>query len=391
MLFRSKKRLRSLFFNFSLTIILHHSMGRIIVASKNNDMAWRKLNEGDISWNLEDDMLYKIQIDLGSSRTREILEKGMMDFRQVYAEFEEFTDMRWLRQAVEDGYQFFEQNDSILWKSRFVLYLKPIKDLLYKPYYYMAETISTWISNFRYKDRSPMMNAELLTLFLDQIEPGDLILERRHFYLTNVVLPGYWPHVVMYVGTREQMQGLGLVTTPELRKSMHELEKKNGGVGTHFFVDAQTQGVILTTENRRMELDSVAVLRPRVPLAVKRQAIWRALNYLGKPYDFEFDFFSGDKIVCSEVIYRAYGRHLKFPLNKILGRMTLPPVNIANTYVKSRLEPNRPLDFILFFKGEPHEINARSVSEGEFVRTMLSGENPLAPESSPFGKAPIWP
>lgn len=382
---------RNLFLNFGLTIFLNHAMARIIIAARENDMAWRKLNEGDISWNLEDNILYEIQKDLADPRTKKALEKGFMDYRQVNSELEEMTEMRWLHKVIEDGVDFFEKNDSILWKNRFELYLKPLKDLLYRPYYYMAESISTWISNFRYKNRPPMMNPELLTQLLDQIEPGDLILERRHFYLTNVVLPGYWPHVVLYVGTRQQMQELGLLTRPELQRTMLELESQNGGSGTHFFVDAQTYGVVLTTETKRMELDSVAVLRPRLPLSIKRQAIWRALNYLGKPYDFEFDFFSADKIVCSEVIYRAYGSHLKFQLSKILGRMTLPPVNIANSYVQSRSEPNRTLDFILFFKGNPGQINASPVSEEEFVRTMRSGENPLAPASSSRGMAQIWP
>jgi len=382
---------RSLLLNFGSSILLHHTIGRIIIMARNNPMAWRKFNEGDLSWNLRNDLLFGMMKSMGNKATRTVLENALVDYRQMYPKLKRFQELDWLHQIIEDGFHFFRENSNDLWQNQFELFFKPIKDFFYKPYYYLAATISTWISEFQYRKRPPLITSDLLGQLLDKLEPGDLVLERRHFYLTNVVLPGYWPHVVMYVGTRSQIHELGLLTKPELQNAMLEIQEETGGDSTHFFVDAQTYGVALTTEKKRLQLDSVAVLRPRVPLSVKRQAIWRALNYVGKPYDFEFDFFSADKIVCSEVIYRAYGAHLNFPLSKILGRMTLPPVNIANTFVNTRAHSDRPLDFILFFKGDPYQNQSIPVDEDEFVRTMVSGENPLSPKSSANPSVPIWP
>jgi|GEM_PF-1929305 hypothetical protein len=372
-------RERSLLLSFSSSILLHHMVGRVIVLSRNHTLAWRKFNEGDPAWGLKYDLLYSMMNHIGKKGTQEILQNALVDYRQLYPRLRRYKELLWVHQIIQDGFFFFRENSSILWKNRFEVFLKPIKDFFYKPYYYLAATISTWISEFQYRKSAPLITPELVDELLFQLQPGDLVLERRHFYLTNIVLPGYWPHVVMYVGTRKQIHELGLLGNPKFQKIMAETEGKFGDTPTHYFVDALTKGVSMTTQEKRLNLDSIAVLRPRVPLSVKKQAIWRALNYLGKPYDFEFDLFSADKIICSEVIYRAYGSHLNLQLTKIMGRMTLPPVNIANSFIKSRKEEDRPLDFVLFFKGVPQAKKAFSVNEDDFAHTMLSGENPLSP------------
>lgn len=42
-------------------------------------------------------------------------------------------------------------------------------------------------------------------------------------------------------------------------------------------------------------------------------------------YNFDFDFFNSDRVVCTEVIYRAYDglEDLRFPLQERAGRKTL--------------------------------------------------------------------
>jgi uncharacterized protein YycO len=73
-------------------------------------------------------------------------------------------------------------------------------------------------------------------------------------------------------------------------------------------IEAMSEGVLFTSlEHAVGEADAVAVLRPRLTDAQRREAIARAFSHHAKPYDFEFDFFSTDRLVCSEVCYRAYG------------------------------------------------------------------------------------
>jgi len=72
-----------------------------------------------------------------------------------------------------------------------------------------------------------------------------------------------------------------------------------------------SEGVVFTSAEHSIgEADSVAVLRPRLTPDQIRQVIARAFSHAGKPYDFDFDFFSGDRLVCTEVVYRAFGSYV---------------------------------------------------------------------------------
>jgi hypothetical protein len=131
--------------------------------------------------------------------------------------------------------------------------------------------------------------------------------------------------------------------------------------------------------------DHLAVLRPRVSQARKDAAIVRAFSHYGKPYDFDFDFFSTDKLVCSELIYRSYdefiaGEGIRFPLVRILGRDTLPPDEAVRMFARERsmdgelmahhLPPASQLDLVVFLDGDPREGRAHAAGVEEFIRTL---------------------
>ena len=42
-------------------------------------------------------------------------------------------------------------------------------------------------------------------------ETGDILVERRNWFLSNAFLPGFWPHAALYIGAVEDLETLGLV------------------------------------------------------------------------------------------------------------------------------------------------------------------------------------
>jgi hypothetical protein len=110
------------------------------------------------------------------------------------------------------------------------------------------------------------------------------------------------------------------------------------------------------------------VLRPRLTDKQKAQAIARAFAHVGKPYDFEFDFFSADKLVCTELVYRSYEGMISFDLVKIMGRNTLPALEICRKFTAERElhDAERQLDFVLFLDANPAKNTARFATVDDF-------------------------
>lgn len=186
------------------------------------------------------------------------------------------------------------------------------------------------------------------------VQPGDILFERRDWALTNVGLPGFWSHVSLYVGTPQERTAIfGPALERELRS--HDPEKyRRLARGT--VVESVGSGTVVTTFERSGDADYFAVLRPCVPADAKATAIRRALQYVGRPYDFEFDFATDDRIVCSELLFKAYEGALRLPLTRWAGRTVTPP----NEFVRWFDEHygSGQLEFVAFLDGHAHSRTA---------------------------------
>ena len=81
----------------------------------------------------------------------------------------------------------------------------------------MSAAISTLVGDA--KIRAPrngesLITPELLDRLRPLLEPGDILIERRNWYLSHAFLPGYWPHAALYVGSTEDLAAMGLADDP---------------------------------------------------------------------------------------------------------------------------------------------------------------------------------
>ena len=155
------------------------------------------------------------------------------------------------------------------------------------------------------------------------LEPGDMIVTRHAVALTNLFIPGFWPHAALYVGTPEQREALG-VNVP--------LDKRPLWTGPICTLEALKDGVRLRPLHETLSVDYFVVLRPQVAKAAVRQAIERGVVHEGKMYNFDFDFFTSDRLVCTEVLYRSYDGldGIEFPLTERAGRKTLSAEDVLD-------------------------------------------------------------
>ena len=116
--------------------------------------------------------------------------------------------------------------------------------------------------------------------------------------------------------------------------------------------------------------DAAAVLRPRVTESEVREAIARAFSHLGKSYDFDFDFFTSDRLVCTELVYRCYDGCIQFPLVDVMGRKTLPPTELVRKFVTERGRDSAQLDCVCFLDSDERRGQAAFKDESVFVTTV---------------------
>jgi hypothetical protein len=221
----------------------------------------------------------------------------------------------------------------------------------------------------------------------ERLEPGDILIERREWYLSNVGLPGFWPHAALYVGSAEERAAY--FATAEVRDWVRQQGEPSGqfekllarrypqaqaAAGKPLeqghrarVLEAISEGVSFTSIEHSAAADSLAVLRPRGARIEKAEAVLRAFAYFGRPYDFNFDFRSDAALVCSELVFKAYeptadGRGLRFPVSEVLGRIATSPNDMVRQFDEQFGSAAQQTDLVLFLDGQEKAGHAREAS-----------------------------
>lgn len=246
--------------------------------------------------------------------------------------------------------------------------------------------VSTWLGSTRFRqprDGQCMIRPAQLSEFHAKLKPGDILIERQNWFLSRAFMPGYWAHAALYVGTTNDLVRLGLDRDPRVVAQWKQYASRDAAGHEHLILEAVPEGVRMTTLEHCIGIaDSAAVLRPRVSEDKVREAIGRAFSHLGKSYDFDFDFFSSDKLVCTELVYRCYDGAVQFPLVTVMGRKTLPPTELVRKFVTERGRTNAQLECVCFLDGDERRGAAAFQEEAVFVNTLERPGLMLLPNGS---------
>jgi hypothetical protein len=267
--------------------------------------------------------------------------------------------------------------------------LDVLKGVMFQRWFPLQKNFAEWAGDTRLaKQERHLISDEQLAEFKSKLRPGDIILERRNWYVSNIGLPGFWPHAALFVGTQAQILA-ELQEDPEVRaafgdlnagfsqkypKAWASLAERDHGGHEQCVIEAVSEGVSSASLEHSCAADYVAALRPRVSTVVRARAIERALAYWGRPYDFNFDFATDDQVVCSELVVKAYERSanepgLDVPWVTLLGRRAVPPTELARAFRDHRESPERQLDFVYFLEGREAEHTAVVSDVAAFGRT----------------------
>ncbi len=218
-------------------------------------------------------------------------------------------------------------------------------------------------------------------------QPGDVLLARKNWYLSNVGLPGFWPHAILFLGSPDQLADWA--DTDEIRAwaetqgapSLPALLEQRDPVAwrqylrpvdgeTPVVLEAVSEGVTFNPISHAAG-DYLAVLRPRLDRLARAQAVAEAFGHVGKPYDFDFDFATDSTLVCTELVWRSYrpgpGKAgMVWPLVTLAGRPTMPANEVARLYAEEHGRPDATFDFVMFVDASEKEQRAFLSDEAAF-------------------------
>ncbi len=282
------------------------------------------------------------------------------------------------RQAKED--------EAILWEAakgrRQVLTvanaINVLKQLGRRVTFPVQAKVSAWMGDTKVLRRHrALISAEQIAALPQRLEPGDVLLQRREWYMSNVGLPGYWSHAALYIGTADERRTY--FDDPEVRRWVIAQGEKSGSFDALLqwrypypyslslqaqeeghvprVLEAISEGVVFTTLEHSAAADSMAALRPRLDRAEKEQASLRAFQYVGRPYDFNFDFQTDSALVCTELVYKSYEptpgyRGIRLKLEEIIGRTAIPANSIARQLDEEIARGTPQFDMALFLDGQ---------------------------------------
>jgi hypothetical protein len=152
---------------------------------------------------------------------------------------------------------------------------------------------------------------------LEIAQPGDVFITRHDDAMSNLFLPGFWPHAALFLGKRAVLENVAGALPPSVRARYHD---------SIHFLEAKKDGVRLRSAEETLRLDACLVFRPPLAGEALAEALIRALSHEGKLYDFLFDFRTADRLACTEVVYRVYYNYppVHFHLIQTGGRACIP-------------------------------------------------------------------
>ena len=246
--------------------------------------------------------------------------------------------------------------------------------------------IAISITGVDYSNRKQKyVSNEDINVIKGELEPGDILLKRNNYQLTNIGLSGFWTHSGLYIGSLEELDmyfkdmplGNYLCISeyikaiyPKVYKNLSDKSKDN----KEYIIEAIAAGVVIKPLTNIAKVDYFSALRSKLSKEDKLKALFIAFESLGKGYDYNFDIMTDNALFCSELIYKSYLRSsnkkgLTFSLEPKAGRLLLSPNSIIKKFDEEFDSKNSELDFVLFYDACEREKKAIRKSANDLRTT----------------------
>jgi hypothetical protein len=344
-------------------VALTRMITELVVEFQDNNKAWRKLNEKDQAYGISgNELIEMLNIPEKIVFNSPINPQLQAVSNQLMAQNQEL-ELNWWYEHLINDLDYLSNNPLEIWQTKYLKASTRIKNAFTFPFYKLQSIIYTWVGDTKAYVTKPFMNKQCIKGVIHHLKPGDVIILRKHAYLSNAFLPGFWSHAILYTGNAEQLINQGF-SLPNLNQ---KLIHSNEPLHTPCLVEAISEGVVFSSPMDALQADCLTVLRPNLNQDKINQAIRRALYMLGAEYDFDFDMESADKLFCTELIYRIYGSHINFKTTQYMGHRRISAGSIIhNTFS----DDSKKMEFILFMDSAPNSHNMVYKMKNDLLPTL---------------------
>jgi hypothetical protein len=337
----------------------------------------QELDRGDLAWSLPPGTFSFIEGSLTNLSVMSELRTALHTFDAVRAADGFPQEAPWADLAARAELArpaLDEALDGVRWRKLARVFPEMIRQIR-NPVREIMPVVSMMVSRFRLKERPPhrgLITAVQVADLRARLQPGDILIERRNWYISNALLPGYWPHAALYLGSHAELSALGVTEDARAAPHMSDFRGQNERGHDYAVLEAIGEGVIFTSLERSVgEADAVVVLRPILSDDDRREALSRALSHRGKEYDFDFDFVTTDRLVCTELIFRTYDGILDIPeLRSIMGEPRITASDFVRMWVEGRASGAPQLELVLFLDFDEANGIAVESDEETLVETL---------------------
>ncbi|MGJ8697480.1 MAG: YiiX/YebB-like N1pC/P60 family cysteine hydrolase [Verrucomicrobiaceae bacterium] len=298
-------RMRVFGVSFCAAAMLVRSANFVIGLAVDRPVVWRKLDEAEPRYGLERKTFTRLYRSLSSLRWMWRYHESWRYYELNHVRIREALEAEGMDEVanwLSEEEPFFQKSKSAFVRRRFAYRLHSFvrrhvsgyTKVMFHLFRMGGSVVAEMKQPFRKAPgQGKRVSAAVLAEVGEKLKAGDVIVTRHDDALSNLFLPGYWPHAALYIGKAEEREAMGLSAC----------ERSGGGVRV---LEAKKDGVLYRELEETLGVDAFVVVRPLAGVDVLREALARAFTHEGKLYDFVFDFSKADRLVCTEVVYRAY-------------------------------------------------------------------------------------
>lgn len=327
-----EERLSSFAVGFAAALVLVRAGKFIIQIAEQGEVVRKKLDDAESRYGLARKSFAYLYKNLTDPQNAWAFYEAVRFYEVHQADFEEMAaqceTMKKVSQLMQEEYGLldYKKRDAVVsrFKYRYFSFKRRSKSGYIKAMFHLFRLSGSQIAEMKQPHiakQSKNVDVEILDQAQSFLKPGDILITRHEDALSNLFLPGFWPHAALYIGNDREREELSI-----------SLPLDNVNV-----IEAKKDGVKLRQLSETLEVDAFIVIRPSLTPDEIRKALLNAIGHAGKRYDFLFDFASSNRLACTEVVYRGFHGvgNVHFDLVEKAGRMCLPAEDLINQTLDS--------------------------------------------------------